>query len=154
MTVTLKRRLLIAGAGVVLVSAGLFYLASSGGPRYRAESVVIIKPYTNAVFARSFEAQVIHTIPGILRLEVVPTRGAAPPLMTPGITNGAGIRIVSVGSTAQDAHRAATNAAAQLCVTVHDLYGSTAEVLDNTDRSRRYSFFHDSLQPNIIRMFK
>jgi hypothetical protein len=150
----MKRRLLFAVLGVLLLGIVLFRVATSTGPRYRAESFIIVKPYTNAVFARSFEAQVLSTIPGVLRLEVVPARSAILPSMTPGATNGAGIRILAVGATAEGAHYAATNAATRLCVIIHDLYGSTGELVDTTDRSRRYSFFHDSLQPNVIRMFK
>jgi hypothetical protein len=114
----------------------------------------MVTPCTNAVFMRSFEAQVIRAMPGVLRLEVVPVRAAGPPPMTPGVTNGAGIRIIAVGPTAQDARHAATNGAALLCARVRDLYGSTAELVEVSDRSRRYSFFHDSLQPNVMRRFK
>jgi hypothetical protein len=91
-------------------------------------------------------------------MEVVSTRLAiritTPPYVKLGITNGAAIRIITVGSTAQQAHGTATNAAARLCVIVHDLYGSTAEVDDSTDRSRRYSVYYDGIQPNVIRSLK
>lgn len=149
----LKSRMLFASLGVCLVTVALLCLARSDGPRYRAESFIIVNPYTNAVFTRFFEAQAIHAIPGLLRLEVAPLL-SAPRSVSPGVTNGAGIRIVVVAPTAEAAHHAATNAATRLCVTVRELYGSTAEVADNTDRSRQFSYFHDSFEPRVIRLFK
>ena len=115
----MKPRLLFAALGVLLLGITLVCVATSSGPRYRAESFIVVRPFTNAVFARSFEAQVIGTIPGVLRLELVPMRSAIPPSMTPGATNGAGIRILAVGATAEGAHCAATNGATRLCVIIH-----------------------------------
>src|SRR4051812_5285595 len=123
-----KRCLLFLCVGIVLVGVALFCVARSRSPGYRAESFIIVTPYTNAVFMRLFEAETIRANPGLLRLEVVPVRA-----VTLGATNGAGIRIIAVGSTAAEAHHAATNGAVLLCATVRELYGSTAELVDISD---------------------
>ena len=62
-TVTAKRFLLAVIGAVLLIGFGLV-LAPSGSRRYRADSRVVAKPYTNTLLARSFEAHVIRAIPG------------------------------------------------------------------------------------------
>lgn len=81
-----------AGAGLALSTLGIKAIHSgqyggtaghrclvvAGAGRCRAESCVIAKPYTNAVFARTFERHVVEKLPGVLCLRVTPTLSASP----------------------------------------------------------------------------
>jgi hypothetical protein len=151
---TASKRFILASVGALLVVVAVFWLARSGGGRYRAESRVIAMPYTNAIFARTFETHVIQTIPGVLRLRVIPTFNGIPGSGVPVLTNGAGIQIIAVGPTAQDAQRAANEAAAIICRTVLTNYGVEGQIVVQANSARRYSYFHDSFQPAIARLFK
>jgi hypothetical protein len=116
--------------------------------------MIIVQPYTKAVFTRSFETHIIRTVPGVLRLWVTPVYSAIP---KPGVTvttNGAVIHIIAIGSTENDAQRAANDAAQRLCRVVLADYATTAEMVQTATTARRYSFFHDRLQDGIIRWFK
>ena len=151
---TNSKRLLLGGFGASCVVLALLCFGPSGGPRFRAESMIIVRPYTNAVFTRSFEAHIIQTVPGVLRLWVTPVYSAIP---KPGVTvttNGAAIHIIAIGSTENDAQRAANDAAQRLCRVVLADYATTAEIAQAATTARRYSFFHDRLQDGIIRWFK
>ena len=150
---TTKRLLLIALGALLLVGVALQF-APASARRYRADSMVIAKPYTNTFFARSFESQIIRTIPGVLALRVTPTFSAVPGSGVPVLTNGVGIRIICVGPTPEDAQRAANEAAAQLCRTTLTNYGITGELVDRARTARKYSYFHDTFQPAIGRLFK
>ncbi len=68
---TSKRLPLIALSALLLIIVAL-QIATPGDRRYRADSMVVVKPYTNAFFARSFESHIIQTIPGVLALRVTP----------------------------------------------------------------------------------
>jgi hypothetical protein len=151
---TNSRRFLFVCLGALLLGVSIWWLASSASGRYRAESRIVVQPYTNAIFTRSFESQAIQTIPGIIQLKVTPMVGALPKLWTPTNTNGAGIQIVVVGASALEAQRLANEGAAALCAATRKLYGGTAEIVERADRARPYSFFHDRLQPGVARLFK
>jgi len=116
--------------------------------------MVVAKPYTNAFFARSFESHIVQTIPGVLALRVTPICSAIPGSGVPVLTNGVGIRIIAVGPTPEEARRAANEAAVQLCRTALTNYGVTGELVDRADSARKYSYFHDTFQPAIARLFK
>jgi len=148
------RRVVCAGSLAVLGIVALGWLAFSGKPRYRAESFIIVQPYTNVFFGRAFEAQVVRTIPGVLRLTVTPTFSAVPGAGVPAVTNGVGIRILTTNSTPEEALRSANNAAIQLRELLRINYAATAELADLARTARRYSYFHDSFQPGIARVFK
>lgn len=150
---TTKRFLLIAVITLFLVGVALL-LAPSGALRYRADSMVIAKPYTNAFFPRSFESHVIQTIPGVLSLRVTPTFSAVPGAGAPVLTNGVGIHIVAVGPTPEEAQHAANEAAMRICRTVLTHYGVTGQIVQQSNSARSYSYFHDSFQPAIGRLFR
>src|SRR5437660_6917760 len=150
---TNSRRLLFACLGALLLGVAVLWFAPSGGRRYRAQSRIVVRPYTNGVFARSFESSAVRKIPGVIRLRVTPTYSALLTSTTPAITNGAGIEIIVVGATSLEAQRLANEAAVTLCATVQQLYGGTAEVVDMADRAQPYSFFHETLQPRVARLF-
>jgi hypothetical protein len=151
---TTSKRFILAGVVVLLVVVALIWAAPSSGGRYLARSAVIPSPYTSAFFARTFETHVIETIPGVLRLRVVPRLSAIPGSGIPVLTNGVVIQIIAVGLTAEDAQRAANEAATRVCQTVLTNYGATGEISDQANSARRYSYFHDSFQPGIARLFK
>jgi hypothetical protein len=146
----IKRITIILGA-LLLICLGLLLVPS--GTRYRADSMVIAKPYTNELFARSFESQVIQAMPNVLSLRVVPVRstiGSTGPM----VTNAVGIDIVAIGRTAADAEKAANEAAESIRWMVLTNYGVTANIVELGYGTRKYSYFHDSLQPTIGRMFR
>jgi hypothetical protein len=116
--------------------------------------MVVAKPYKNEFFARSFETHIIRVIPGVLALRVTPALSAIPGSGVPVVTNGVGFRIIAVGSTPEDAQRAANEAAAQLCGTTLTNYGVTGELVDRANSARTYSYFHDTFQPAIGRLFR
>jgi hypothetical protein len=149
-----RRRVLLAALLALLAILALSWLAFSGKPRYRAESLIFVQPYTNVFFARAFEAQVVRTIPGIFRLTVTPTFSAVPGAGVPAVTNGVGIRILTTNSTPEDALRSANNAAIQLKELLRTNYAATAELADVARTARRYSYFHDRFEPGIARLFK
>jgi hypothetical protein len=151
---TKSRRLLFSCLGALLLGVSLLWLATSGTDRYQAQSQVVVKPYTNTVFTRSFESKVVHKIPGVIRLRVTPSFSARPTLTSLAVTNGAVIALIVAGATSLDAQRLANEAAATFCASAQQLYGGTAELIEMADRARPYSFFHDSLQPGIARLFK
>jgi hypothetical protein len=129
------------------------YIATPSTHRYRTDSLVLATPFTNALLARSFEAQVIRTIPGVLRLQVSPSFSLPAPGL-PAATNGMALRIVAFGRTPEEAKRAANEAATQLSRTVLTNYGVTGEIADMATGARRYSYFHDSFEPAVGRIFK
>ena len=152
-TMTTKRVLLIGG-GVLLLIVIVLQFMPAGNRRYRADSLVVARPLTNALLARSYEAHVVRTIPGVLRLQVSPTFSGVPTPGIPPVTNGVGIRIVAFGATPEDAQQAANEAATQLGRTVLTNYGVSGVIADVATSARRYSYFHDSFQPAVGRIFK
>ena len=106
------------------------------------------------VLARAFEEQVIRTIPGVLRLEAQSTFSVTRPPGMPSTTNREMmIRVIAVGQTPEGAQLAANDAASMICRTTLTNYGVTGMVIDRADRARSYSYFHDSFQPAIARLF-
>ena len=150
---TTKRFLLVALIALLLAGVVLQIAPPSNG-RYRADSMVVAMPYTNALFTRSFESHVVRTIPGVLRLEVMPSSSWATGSAALPAPNAVAIRIIAVGATAQDAQHAANEAAAQFKCTVLTNYGVKGEVVDGATSARSYSYFHDSFQPAVGRLFK
>ncbi len=151
---TPPKRILLLSAATLLFAAALVCLTSLGGGGYLSGVRVVVTPYTNAVFGRSFESHVIRTIPGVVRLESFPLSGVPPKPGTPNLTNGAGVRIIVAGATPQDARRLANAAGPAFCATARQFYGSTAEVIDFADRATPYSFVRDRLLPGVERLFR
>ena len=150
----ITKRLLLIALGIILVVGVALQFTPRVNRRYRAESRVISTPFTNTLFARSFESYIIRTIPGVLALRVTPTFSGRPGSGVPVLTNGVGIRIIAIGPTSEDAQRAANEAATQLCSTVLTNYGVTGEFVDSAKSARRFSYFHDTFQPAVGRLFK
>jgi hypothetical protein len=152
------KRILLLGLTLLLLIAILLRFAPRSHRRYRADSLVIARPVTNALLARSFETRISRPVPGVLRLEVRPTfsspLGLPPSSIQAAKPNAVGIRIIAVGPVPENAQRAANDAAALLCRTILTNYGVTGEIVDPAAASRRYSYFHDTLQPALGRLFK
>ncbi len=151
---TTARRIVLTSAGALLFAVALVRLASSRSGCYLSGVRVVVAPYTNAVFARSFESHVIRSIRGVIRLETFPLSGVPPKPGTPALTNGAGIKIVVAGSTPEEARRLANAAGPAFCDTARQLCGGTAEVIDFADRATPYSLLHDRLLPGAARLLK
>jgi hypothetical protein len=151
------KRFLVIASGALLLIGVLLLLTPSGTSstrRYRAESMVIANPYTNAFFSRSFESHVIRTIPTVLSLRVTP---AVTRIRGSGATNSVAsvaISIVAAGPTSEAAQRAANEAATSICRMMLTSYGVTGQVAFDANSARNYSYFHDSFQPAIGRLFK
>ncbi len=124
---------------------------SWSGPRYVATSYVSVKGFTNAIYSNSFEVNTSHATRGVLRLESVPVVGA--PFGVPN-KNAAGVRIVTIADTEEAARRAATDAAALLCIKVNELYGFSAVVVPNAEAPHRYSLLQDTLKPKANRLMR
>jgi hypothetical protein len=148
MTTTSKRLTLAAAGTVLLIIVALFTSSGRGG--FRAESLVMARSTTNAFFARSFEASVIRASPSIVRLRAVSRR---PPAGTTFSTNLVVFLITTAGSSAEDAQRAANEAAIQMRLTVLTNYGIDVFVLQQAKSARSYSVMKDSLGPGIQRLF-
>ena len=146
------KRVFLSGLGALLLVAVALQFAPPSRPRYRADSTVLATPYTNALFARSFESHIVRTIPGVMAVRVTPALTI--PASGVPVTNGVMIRLIGIGPTPEDAERAANEAAAQLCRTALTNYGVTAAGVGRADNARRYSYFHDTFQPAIGRLFK
>jgi hypothetical protein len=138
--------------GALLLICLLAVLATPPRIRYRADSIVLAMPSTNALFARSFESQVIRAMPSVLSLRVMPARIVPSPALM--FTNGATIDLIAIGSTAGDADNAANEAARSLCRMLATNYGVSCQVVQQAYGTRKYSYFHDSLQPTIGRWFR
>lgn len=149
-----RRSAVIAVVVLLLILVAGFWLMPSGGTRYRAQIMVLAKPYTNAIFARVFETQVLQTIPGVFALRVAPTFSGIPRAGTTSVTNGCTIHIFACGPTAADAEGAASNAALAVCQMVRTNYNGTGSVLQRASNVRRYSFLRDGLRPAIGRWFE
>lgn len=135
-----------------LVLGIVFYLVFAGDPTYRAQSMVITSRYTNAFFATAFEEQVIAKIPKVTLIKVVPTFNTKIAKGAPNYTNGVAIRLIVTGATAQDAELAANEAAKDLRSLLVQQYDCPIFLIEKADQIRRYSFFHDSFQPKLIRL--
>ena len=147
------KQLLLIAFGALLLVGLILQITPSGNRRYRADSMIIATPYTNAFFARSFEADIIRKVPGILALHVTPTFSA---ITSPGvlaITNGVAIRINAFGLTPADAQRAANDGADQIGQITLTNYGITSRPVAPATSARKFSYFHDTLQPAVIRLF-
>jgi len=147
---TTSKRLTLAAAGTILVIIVVARFTSSGRGSFRAESLVMARSTTNAFFARPFKASVMRASPSIVRLRVMSRR---PPAGMTFSTNGVVFRITTAGSTAEDAQRAANEAAIQMHRTVLTNYGIDVLMLEQAKSARSYSFFKDSLRPGIQRLF-
>ena len=101
--------LVILGALLLLCVAVLLITLST--QRYVAVSMVLVKPYTNAFFAQSFESEVIQKTPTVLSVRAVPSISAIIPPSTPVATNGVIIRIEAFGPSVVEAENAANEAA-------------------------------------------
>jgi hypothetical protein len=148
------KRLLPIAIGALLLAGLALLLTVPGKRQWRAETMVIVKPYTNVLVSRSFESHFVRTIPGVLSLRVGPSLSAIPGSGKPVTTNGAGIWIAAFGRTPEEAEKVANEAARTLCWTVFTNYGAKGDVVDTASSARKYSFFHDSFEPTIDRMLK
>ena len=148
-----KYSFLITAAALLLLAGIALHVAPARRFGYKAQAMVLAKPYTNAFFGRPFEARVVSTMPSILELWVTPSFSAPPGPGTPGVTNGVAIRVYAVGSTPADAQQAAHDAASYLCEMARTNYGLSGLVTDFGGSARAYSYFHDTLQPAVGRLF-
>lgn len=144
-----SKLLVIAFSAAFLIGSAIIWLTPSGSSSYVATSRVMVMPYTNAVFARSFELSVVQRSPGVMRLR---SFRAGPAATIPGMS-GAGIDIIVRGATSVEAQRLANEAAVTLCATARQLYGGTALVVGMANRARPYSAFHDSILPGVGGLF-
>ena len=101
---------------------------------------MMARSYTNAFFAPSFEASVKTAFPSIVRLRVLSPQARLT------ATNGVVIKIIAAGSTAEDAQRAANEAAGQVRRTSLTNFGIDVLVLQPATNARSSSFVHRLLK--------
>jgi hypothetical protein len=132
-----KLRMGLICAGALCLGVTLAFLVWPRPPAYWAFSAILVHPYTNAVFARSFETQMIQSIPRLRRLTVsAESHGTNAPY-------GAGIRLMALGPSPQEAQKAAEDAATQLCAIVQRWYGAKAVVTQHPGRTGRWVFLFE-----------
>jgi hypothetical protein len=148
-----SRFMLVGFLAALGVFVAVLWLVPSRSTRYVASSRVMVMPYTNAVFAPSFEAGVVQQSKGVMRLRVFPSISAKPTPTSPTFTNGAGIDIIVTGATSLEAQQLANDAAVALCSSARRLYGGNALVVDMANRARPYSTFHDAFMPKLAKLF-
>lgn len=147
-----KLRLVLVSAAALLLGCAFIFFAWRQPPTYWAYSAILMKPYTNAVFGRPFERQIIKEIPAVRKLEVTPGF-ATPSAVAAWSTNRsaigtaapviAQIRIMALGSTPQEARNAANDAAAQVRVIVERQYGGKAIFTQQADRTGRWLVLYE-----------
>ena len=130
-----------------ILCLGLFSWVASRRPIYSAKSVVTLQPYTNAVTSRAFEKQVVHLIPSVRRVTVRPgfsSTAAAAAWSTNKTPSGAAapskaiVSVLVLGSSPEDAQRAANDAATRLCTLLPERYGGHTTILEQADKADRW----------------
>jgi len=152
---SVAKRLAICGMLVMLVITAFLAFAWIGSTRlYQSDCFVIASPYTNAFSTPAFEASLMRTTTGILRLQVAPTFAGGPVAGTPAVRNGVGIAITCVGPTPADAQRIANEAWRNVQLTILTNYGGSVSIVQPASSARNYSFFHQRIAPPLRRLFK
>ncbi len=157
-----RLRLVLVCAGALGLGFALVFLVWPRPPVYWAFSAIMLKPYTNAVFARPFETQMIKSIPALRKVTVSPgfaTVAAAAGWSTNKVITGpaapvsAQIRIMVLGSSPQEAQNAANDAATQLCAIVQRQYGGSALIVERPTRTGRWLFLYE-LKLRLARLLR
>jgi hypothetical protein len=125
------RRIAIGGClALVLLLGTLVFRASLDDSRpYIAESLLIVRPFSDVLLRRSFEREVRGSSAGIRLLGFAVSRsGVTTPKATSWQTNGI-IRLVAAGGTAAEAERLANNAADGIRAALRQHYGISATAI-------------------------
>lgn len=142
---------LVCFAAAVLILV-FFYVSRSGGPRYRADAFIVMRPFKNTVLEPSFERHVRQSFPGVFRLyfqKSVHVRTAAAGSVT---NDSMVIQIAVLGNSVEAAQNTANDAAPRICALLRQLYaGTTAEVLNEAHDARPYSSWRDRLKLRLGR---
>lgn len=149
-----RRWLLATCICMLLLFAAILVFRPSREEHYLAETKIMVRPYTNALLTKQFEATIIQSIPSVIRLKVTAGMAARPGSGVPSVTNSAVIRIVVGGVTGPDAERLADQAAISLCSTTRQSFAAEATIVQKANRARPYSFFHDGIKPGFNRLFE
>jgi hypothetical protein len=146
---TAKPKRFLLGLCMALVIAVAFYsFLATDGPRYRAETFLLVWPPTNGTFAKTFPATLAKTTPGIIRLEMLRIR-----TVTPGRgTNAYSFRLTAGGSTPDEATQAADLAATHLHEVLVQDHGAMLIDVGKARDAHRFALFHDAINPWLRRM--
>jgi hypothetical protein len=139
-----NRRVVIGGflAVVLLVGTLVFRGSFDHSRAYIAESLLVVRPFTNALLLPAFKREVMRSSPGIVRLGFELTTFAD--RTSKGITyqtNGV-IWLLAAGATAADAERLANTASEGVRVALGQRYGVAATPLTQA-RSAPSSALHE-----------
>jgi hypothetical protein len=122
------RRVVIGGclALALVVGTLVFRDARDDGRAYIAESLLIVRPFNQALLRHAFEREVVRSCPGVTRVgfEVSTVKSNAPNGTTTQ-TNGF-IRLLAAAATAAEAERLAENASDGVRATLRQHYGAIA----------------------------
>jgi hypothetical protein len=127
-TAHMLRRVVIGGCVAFGLLVGILLIRKSGddSQAYAAESLLMARPFDNALLGRAFEREVRRCSPGITRLGFqVLNCSIATPNGTTLQTNGI-VRLVSAGGTAAEAERLANGAADAVRTLLRQQYGLSA----------------------------
>jgi hypothetical protein len=138
-----SKRLVLALCILIVISLGLYSFVITSGPRYRAETTLVVWTPTNGSFASSFPQQLAKTVPGIIRLEMFPARIRIPNLST----NGYLFRVTAAGETAEKAEKTSSLAADRVSDTLFDYGSMLVNQNSNLTRSHKVSLMTDWIIP-------
>jgi hypothetical protein len=119
------RRVVIGGCVALGLLVGILVFRESGDDSraYAAESLLIVRPFNNALLGRAFEREVRRSSPGITRLGFqLLSFSITTPNGTTRQTNGV-VRLVAAGGTAADAERQANDASDRIRAILRQQYG-------------------------------
>src|SRR4051812_1413676 len=128
------KRLLLAVFMVLVSGIAAYSWVAINVPRYRSVTFLLAGAPTNGSFANSFPQQLAKATPGIMRLEMFPTRITMSSLST----NGYKFQVITAGETAGKAREASKLAVDHLCQTLPD-YGSLPMFACYTTNTHEFS---------------
>jgi hypothetical protein len=136
------KRLLLALFMALVSGVAAYSWVAIRVPRYRSVTFLLVGVPTNGSFAKSFPQQLAKATPGIIRLEMFPTRITTPNLST----NGYKFQVVAAGDTPDKARVASRLALDHLWQTLPD-YGSVPMFAYYPADTHEYSLMTDLLKP-------
>jgi hypothetical protein len=115
--------------GIVLATGLISFWSYSAGPKYKAEALLVLRPFPAALQRRSFQRELKKAYKGISWISFQrSTFGTTSVNGQPLATNGV-MRVILGGNTAKEAEEAASQIAAKLVVKLSGCCRTTATVL-------------------------
>lgn len=132
-----RTKILIA-AGVLSVILALLIMASH--TVFTTQSSIVVQPFTNVFYTRSFKTEMIQSFPGVFHLRVTPTFTGPSGMNVLHATNGIAIFISAVGPSAEGAIASANAAADGMSQRISTNYAVKVRFLQEADRAHSCSY--------------